>query len=133
MLSTRRNRAKKFAVETSSARPGKAGKIALAPSSKSAPRPPAIFARPGIPACLSTLLKKSCAQLLKLLKPKRRRRKLQLLEMQQLGEKRFVAVVRVGRQKFLIGGAATSVTLLAEIGSRTTTAIAPRPLSQESA
>ena len=46
---------------------------------------------------------------------RRRRRKLQLLEIQQLGEKRFVAIVRVGKQKFLIGGAAASVSLLAEI------------------
>jgi Flagellar biosynthesis protein, FliO len=51
----------------------------------------------------------------KLLKQRRRRRKRQLLEMQQLGEKRFVVIVRVGKQQFLIGGAATSVSLLAEI------------------
>ena len=64
---------------------------------------------------------------------KKRRRKLQLLEMQQLGEKRFVAIVRVGRQKFLIGGAATSVSLLAEVGPQRATAIAPRPFGPESA
>jgi flagellar biogenesis protein FliO len=69
----------------------------------------------------------------KLLKRKRRRRKLQLLEMQQLGEKRFVAIMRVGKQKFLIGGAASSVLLLAEIGPSKTTVLAPSPLSQESA
>jgi hypothetical protein len=60
-------------------------------------------------------------------------RKLQLLEIQQLGEKRFVAIVRVGKQKFLIGGAATSVSLLAEIASRRTAVIAPRPFGQETA
>jgi flagellar biogenesis protein FliO len=68
-----------------------------------------------------------------LLKRSYRRRKLQLLEMQQLGEKRFVAIVRVGKQKFLIGGAASSVSLLAEIGSLKATVLAPRPLSQETA
>jgi hypothetical protein len=62
-----------------------------------------------------------------------RKRKLQLLEIQQLGEKRFVGIVRVGRQKFLIGGAATSVSLLAEIHAQGATVIAPRPLDQERA
>ena len=61
------------------------------------------------------------------------RRKLQLLEIQQLGEKRFVAIVRVGKQRFLIGGAATSVALLAEINPHGTRCIASRPLGQESA
>jgi len=69
----------------------------------------------------------------RLLQRQGRCRKLQLLEIQQLGEKRFIAMVRVGRQKFLIGGAATSVSLLAEIDSHKTTAIAPRPLEQETA
>jgi hypothetical protein len=67
------------------------------------------------------------------LKRHRRRRKLELLEIQQLGEKRFVAIVRVGKQKFLIGGAATSVSLLAEINAQRATVITPRPLGQESA
>jgi flagellar biogenesis protein FliO len=66
-----------------------------------------------------------------LLKRRNRRRKLELMEMQQLGEKRFVAIVRVGKQKFLIGGAASSISLLAEIGSIKTTILTPRPLHQE--
>ena len=53
--------------------------------------------------------------------------------LQQLGEKRFVAIVRVGKQKFLIGGAAASVSLLAEIQAQRATVIAPRPLGQERA
>ena len=61
------------------------------------------------------------------------RRKLQLLEIQQLGEKRFVAIVRVGKQRFLIGGAATSVALLAEITPHSSPAVTSRPLGQESA
>jgi hypothetical protein len=66
-----------------------------------------------------------------LLKRRSRRRKLELVEMQQLGEKRFVAIVRVGKQKFLIGGAASSISLLAEIDSMKATVLAPRPLHQE--
>ena len=57
-----------------------------------------------------------------------RMRNLQVLEMQQLGDKRFVAMLRVGQQTFLIGGAATSISLLAEIHGSQATAIAPRPL-----
>lgn len=62
-----------------------------------------------------------------------RRRQLQLLEIQQLGDKRFVAIVRFGKQKFLIGGAAASVSLLAEIHTQRVAVIAPRPLGPESA
>jgi len=62
-----------------------------------------------------------------------RRGKLELQEIQQLGEKRFLAIVRVGKQKFLIGGAAGSVSLLAEIHGRSSTVIVPHPLGQESA
>jgi hypothetical protein len=109
------------------------GKIVLAPMAANSSRLPATAVEPGLKAWLSLLLRKVFAQFVKLLKRKRRRRKLQLLEMQQLGEKRFVAIMRVGRQKFLIGGAASSVLLLAEIGPNKTTLLAPRPLSQESA
>src|SRR6266568_6633769 len=67
------------------------------------------------------------------LKKRAHRRTLALLETQQLGDKRFVAVVRVGKQKFLIGGAATSVSLLAEITPQRAAIITPRPFSQETA
>lgn len=46
----------------------------------------------------------------------RRPRKLQVVEVAGLGEKRFVAVVSFGREKFLIGGAAASVSLLTRLG-----------------
>ena len=87
----------------------------------------------GLPARLYALFLQGIEQLSGLSANKPRRRKLQLLELQQLGEKRFVAIVRVGKQKFLIGGAATSVTLLAEIEAQRAKVIAPRPLGQESA
>lgn len=60
-------------------------------------------------------------------------RTLQLVEMQSLGEKRFVAVLRVGGQRFLIGGAAGSVQMLGEVGETATTVIPPRPLRREKA
>lgn len=60
-------------------------------------------------------------QLRRVLQRKRtalRRGKLQLQEMQRLGEKRYVAIVRVGQRKFLVGGGADSVTLLADLSRR---------------
>ncbi len=118
--------------------------IAAAPAATER-KPVAIVRKPRLPrkpvapagtlaARIFARLVKSLRQLVKqLIKPRRRRRKLELLEMQQLGEKRFVAVVRVGKQKFLIGGAASSVSLLAEIDSHRTTAIPPRPFDRENA
>ena len=63
----------------------------------------------------------------------RRDRKLELLEVQQLGEKRFLAIVRVDKQQYLIGGGAASVLLLAELGPGANRVLSPRPFSQERA
>lgn len=46
----------------------------------------------------------------------RRQRNLRLGETLALGEKRFLAVVFVENRKFLVGGAANSLSLLAELG-----------------
>lgn len=126
-----RTRANRGAASNADNRADAARAIALAPATVSA-KPSAIAAHwTTVPL---SLFRKYIAPLLTpLLKRRTRRRKLQLLEMQQLGEKRFVAIVRVGRQKFLIGGAASSVLLLAEIGSRKATVLSPHPLTQESA
>jgi flagellar biogenesis protein FliO len=42
-------------------------------------------------------------------------KQLRLCESLALGEKRLVAVLQFGEQRFLIGGTANSVTLLAEL------------------
>jgi flagellar biogenesis protein FliO len=42
-------------------------------------------------------------------------RALRLCESLALGERRFVAVVQFGRQRFLVGGTAASLSLLAEL------------------
>jgi len=42
-------------------------------------------------------------------------RRLQLCESLPLGEKRFLAVVRVDAQRFLIGGTGNSIALLATL------------------
>jgi flagellar biogenesis protein FliO len=47
----------------------------------------------------------------------KKKRKLRVIEVVPFGEKRFVAVVQFGREKFLIGGAATSVSLLTKLGA----------------
>ncbi len=44
-----------------------------------------------------------------------RKRRLRLAESLSLGEKRFVAIVQVGEQSFLIGGSQQSVSLLAQL------------------
>ncbi len=55
---------------------------------------------------------------------------LRLTETLSLGERRFLAVVECERQKFLIGGTASSVCLLTELGAgglRATTSGAAQP------
>lgn len=42
-------------------------------------------------------------------------KRLRVSEQVSLGEKRFVAVVEVGRQQFLVGGSSTAVSLLAKL------------------
>ena len=49
--------------------------------------------------------------------PSHRQRSLQLCETLSLGEKRFIAVVQVGTQQFLVGGAGNSVSLLTDLPS----------------
>jgi len=49
----------------------------------------------------------------------RRKNDLRLCETLSLGDKRFLAVVLVEQQKFLVGGAGNSVALLAKLSSRT--------------
>ncbi len=45
----------------------------------------------------------------------RRTKQLRLCESLSLGERRFVAVVQFEQQRFLLGGSANSVTLLAQL------------------
>ena len=48
-----------------------------------------------------------------------RSRRLQVQETVQLGEKRFVAILRVDGEQFLIGGSAATVSLLASLKPET--------------
>lgn len=113
---------------------GRKPAIAFARQLAEAPaRLPATASDPSLSARAHRLFLRIIHRVSKQLLQRHGRRKLQLLEIQQLGEKRFVAIVRVGKQRFLIGGAATSVSLLAEIDSHKTTVIASRPLDQETA
>ncbi len=58
-------------------------------------------------------------QLLSRVRVQRAVRSLRLCESVSLGEKRLVAVVEYERQRFLIGGSAQSVSLLARLGEGT--------------
>lgn len=110
--------------------PPPAPPLATPPAFSPTPAPPvSLFAR------LTQRFFADCIQRLGKLFLKRRGcgRKLKLQEIQQLGEKRFVAIIRVGKQRFLIGGAAASVSLLAEIHGRRSAVIVPHSRDQESA
>jgi flagellar biogenesis protein FliO len=59
---------------------------------------------------------KTCqGRLRELWRTQQKQRSLSIKETAGLGERRFVAVVQFERQRFLIGGSAGSVTLLAEL------------------
>lgn len=45
-------------------------------------------------------------------------RELRVSEIKQLGDKRFIAVVEVGAERFLIGAAGSSVSLLSTLSPR---------------
>jgi flagellar biogenesis protein FliO len=65
-----------------------------------------------------TLLNKLTAGvgwILKRVKVQQARKSLRLCENLSLGEKRFVAVIQVDEQRFLIGGASGSVSLLTRL------------------
>lgn len=48
---------------------------------------------------------------------KRKDRAMQLCETLSLGDRRFLALVRVGEQKFLVGTAGNSISMLAQLSS----------------
>ena len=58
----------------------------------------------------------------------RRERRLRLCEMLSLGEKRFIAVVEYGQEKFLLAGTPQNISLLKRLdGNCEGTKEAPRP------
>ena len=59
-----------------------------------------------------------------------RSRRLQVQETVQLGEKRFVAILRVDGEQFLIGGGATGVSLLTQLKPESSSAFQSVLLSQ---
>jgi flagellar biogenesis protein FliO len=60
-----------------------------------------------------------------------RERKMRLCETLSLGERRFLALVLVERQKFLVGGSGSSVALLAQLPSEPDLAQPAEMQSQE--
>jgi hypothetical protein len=59
-------------------------------------------------------------------------KRLRVAETVSLGEKRFVSIVRVEGREFLIGGGASGVSLLAQLGPAPESAEAARPNSVQS-
>jgi len=85
---------------------------------------PLPFAIAGLaPRRASTLARRISERLRGLIQPLLRplfssaakKRELQVMEIQNFGDKRFVALLRVGRRKYLIGGSSGSIALLAEL------------------
>jgi len=60
-------------------------------------------------------LTKWIAKLLGSLQVKRKERKIQLCETLSFGDRRFIALVMVEGQKFLVGGAGNSISLLTSL------------------
>jgi len=70
---------------------------------------------PPIRTSLLHWLKQSRIRLSEFWRTKHNRRSLVIQETAALGERRFVAVLQFERQRFLIGGSANAVTLLAHL------------------
>ena len=70
---------------------------------------------PALHGGLVRWLKECQCRLRHLWRTNHKQRSLSIKETAGLGERRFVAVVQFERQRFLIGGGAGSVTLLAEL------------------
>jgi flagellar biogenesis protein FliO len=86
------------------------------------PKTPAKAAGPVKPKSLLEVFRTALTHLLSLggkISVQRRKNDLRLCETLSLGDKRFLAVVLVDQQKFLVGGAGNSVSLLAKLSSST--------------
>lgn len=62
---------------------------------------------------------------------KRKDRAMQLCETLSLGDRRFLALVRVGEQKFLVGAAGSSISMLAQLSSSQDTQIRLRKVEDD--
>jgi flagellar biogenesis protein FliO len=89
--------------------------------------PPAPAAKPVPPESVSSalmqiwaaleVLVRSVIRLLGQVRVRRVNKRLQLRETVSLGDKRFVAIVEVDGQQFLLGGSQSSVSMLAQLGA----------------
>lgn len=77
-------------------------------------RPPSLAPR-SLLVTLARLLRGLGRRILAPLRTGNAERELRLRESVSLGDKRFVAVIEVGPQRFLIGGTAQSLTLLGKL------------------
>ena len=74
---------------------------------------------PGWIGVLAKQIAGAAGWILQGLKAQRARKNLRVCESVSLGEKRFVAVVQVDGERFLIGGAAGSVAMLTKLQAKT--------------
>jgi hypothetical protein len=85
-----------------------------APAKDSAPRPDVTNQSPAIRIAFDILSRVSTA-LQKLWKTQRTQKHLRVCESVSLGDKRFVAVIQVDQERFLVGGAANSIAMLTRL------------------
>jgi flagellar biogenesis protein FliO len=88
---------------------------------------------PPMARALYDVLGKILAATQKIFSAQRVQKQLRVCETVSLGDKRFVAVIQVDQERFLIGGAANSVAMLTRLQETTSFASTMKGLTQEGA
>ena len=89
---------------------------------------PSVEGKPGHGETAGSRLVSFLSRITSLASAHRRERRLRLCEMLSLGEKRFVAVVEYGQEKFLLAGTPQNISLLKRLDPNSEgTEKAPRP------
>ena len=73
---------------------------------------PSAAVKPGFAGAAGSRIASFVGRMFSLASAHRRERRLRLCEMLSLGEKRFVAVVEYGQEKFLLAGTPQNISLL---------------------
>ena len=78
---------------------------------------PSVEGKPGHAEAAGSKLASFLGRIVSLASAHRRERRLRLGEMLSLGEKRFIAVVEYGEEKFLLSGTPQNISLLKRLDS----------------
>ena len=86
---------------------------------------------PPMARALYDVLAKISAAMQKVFSAPRMQKQLRICETVSLGDKRFVAVIQVDQERFLIGGAANSIAMLTRLQETTSFASTMKGLTEE--